>query len=424
MIYKPVAILCIEAVDDIMCCLVTIGLFMFTGYAHADSRLHHHAPSQGPMYKHEDTWTLVGATNNSPSRETNKSTWSVGDRTHEIRIVIDPISDIKILPHSDPVLNTSINNMIMLTAAQGEIESASFVIRTGIKPLEDVHITTSGLVSIHTDEVIDKNNFDIRLVKAWFQAGDSIRRRKNDTNVLTPELLIHDDDLVRIDTIRSANLIRNIGHVEDSNSLLPFHVDKYSNQQIWINVHVPGSTQAGIYRGPVTIRFRVGNEIVEDTINISLEVLPLRLPDPLVESAIFYTSHLAYPTPGRLSIADKTQDQIFEDFKLIREYGFTNIAIDHTYQNAMFNDDIPADLNIEMLLMRQAGFVTNKLLYVDWKLTGSDRKDLYTYKIKTLMKVAMKHGFKESYIYGRDEMKPRQLLLDKELFDIIHRLCI
>ena len=47
---------------------------------------------------------------------------------------------------------------------------------------------------------IDTNNIDLRLVKSWFQSSDVMRR--NDRNApkrLVPELLLHDNELVKID---------------------------------------------------------------------------------------------------------------------------------------------------------------------------------------------------------------------------------
>jgi len=54
------------------------------------------------------------------------------------------------------------------------------------------------------------------LVKCWYQANLNLNRKSTDKKRLTPELLLHDADLVRVDYAHQVNLIRDVTNLQDA----------------------------------------------------------------------------------------------------------------------------------------------------------------------------------------------------------------
>lgn len=365
-------------------------------------------------------WTVAGRSQPGIGPNIDGNDWSVGKNSYELLVVIEPTSNIKILPQSNPVPNTSPKDSLSVVASKGEYESASFVIRAGAAALNDVQIHVSDLVSKENGARLKRESVELRLIKNWYQAGDSIRRERGDFSVLTPELLLHDNDLVRIDPIHNANLIRDMKRIEDSERLLPFHVPIRTNQQVLLTTLIPDDALAGNYQGQIVIQFRIGDQQQLDRLSLSITVLPLTLPDPIIEYALFYTSRLAIDASPTVNAAEKTAIQMLKDFILIREYGFTNVAIGHKFRWKRAKQADLEDLDETMILLRRAGFTTRKFLYVDWQVTDSHSDEMYTAKIDQLTALAAKHGFTELYVYHQDERSPRQLFAERRSLITTH----
>ena len=107
--------------------------------------------------------------------------------------VVPPISDEEILPTSQ-ISSDYLSDTISVTACPGEYEPASFVIRSpdDISSLEVEATQLQGQSGF-----IASSNIDIRVVKCWYQAGYGV----NDVTHkhLTPELLLKDDSLVKVE---------------------------------------------------------------------------------------------------------------------------------------------------------------------------------------------------------------------------------
>lgn len=219
-------------------------------------------------------WTIVGANAPIVNPTVYPKEWPVKGDNFEIFVIPEPITNYKILPFTDPIENAIKTDTISITAAKGEYEPASFVICSGDKELKNVMIEVSDLKANIKDKngniktaIIPKENIDIRVVKCWYQAGVEIDDVNHKT--LTPELLLHDDDLVRVDYERQVNIIKNFDSIEDAETLKPFTIPKRQNKQIWFTVYIPIETLAGIYYGTV----KVFTPDLQQKIKIKLVVL-------------------------------------------------------------------------------------------------------------------------------------------------------
>ncbi|GIP31770.1 hypothetical protein [Paenibacillus sp. J2TS4] len=191
-----------------------------------------------------------------------------------------------------------ISDRISLISAQGEFEAASFV----LAPLRDVNSVTFTTYDLQGKEgTIPASAVDLRVVKTWYQGGTAWYSYFSDSSksVLVPELLLHDENLVQVDTARKGNSLRvdyttgsqyvdisNIPTmefdfysepVEDSPTLLPITLKQGESKQMWLTTKVPLGTPAGIYKGSIDI---TADGAPAGRISLHIRVLPFELPDP------------------------------------------------------------------------------------------------------------------------------------------------
>ena len=177
--------------------------------------------------------------------------------------------------------------------------------------------------------VLPASAFDVKIVKVWYQQGsawgsffsDPLRR------VETPELLLHDDDLVRVDRAERENFLRCdesdgtryrwisfegavSDHtpdgavlpkwVHDADSLRPFALEKGVWRQLFVTVHVPCGQAAGVYCGEIAVS--VGG-VRAATFPVAVRVLPFDLPQPRTLRDLS-RPFMCVPYVGNMSPAD------------------------------------------------------------------------------------------------------------------------
>ena len=117
--------------------------------------------------------------------------------------IVDPTSSTMILPGTFPLPGER-KSTINVSACRGELESASFIIRPLLRDINDLRIYVTDLKG--TSGIIPSRNIDLRIVKAWFQGGSAWSTiRASQTAILVPELLLHDDGLIKVDTKSKMN---------------------------------------------------------------------------------------------------------------------------------------------------------------------------------------------------------------------------
>jgi hypothetical protein len=366
----------------------------------------------------ETEWTIFGAVQQKAEPHATPSVWSVGGKAYEILVVNEAVSDIAILPYSEPVPNTVEAKTISLKAYRDAREPSSFVIRSGDQALVNVTIKASPLKNMKGGE-ISLRHIDVRGVKCWYQSGLELRRRDGDRKRLTPELLLHDLNLVLLDHKHQVNLVRNMSKLNDADNLLPFGLPPRTNQQIWVSTYVPGNTEPGKYFGEIEVSMMVESKPYIQVLKLEVEVSPLELNVFPVEHALFY---LAWYAPNQIGFGarGKNARQMLAEFKDMRAHGLTNVAIDHQFRTTQDGEPDFNNLEPVIKLFREAGFTTNRFLYVDWKVTGWDNPGLYRKKIGKLKELVNRYGFTELYVYNKDEQKYHTLKKLKSTFEIVH----
>ena len=110
------------------------------------------------------------------------------------------------MPDAEPVGGLK-GDPVRIVAARGEYEPGSFVLVSDAD-LGKVDFAVSDLKG-EGGATIPASETDLATVKVWYQAGNAWFSYFQDTGLkLCPELLLHDEDLIRVDTEKVANYAR------------------------------------------------------------------------------------------------------------------------------------------------------------------------------------------------------------------------
>ncbi|MHB8533847.1 MAG: hypothetical protein ACYDBW_00160 [Sulfuricaulis sp.] len=320
---------------------------------------------------------------------------------------------------------------LVVRATPGEYEATAFTIHA-FEKLSSVDIAVGKLQgasgSVRPDAV------DVRLVKYWYQSGKGTISRQwklhwISQSFLLPELLVHDDKLVKVDTHREINYLRTTGQggasyldisstpaalpkdiaVSDAATLQPFTVEKGENKQAWITVHVPRDQKPGVYMAPV--------EVTVDgqpcgSLDLKLEVLPFHLAQPAVEYAIYYRGTINDQADS-LTDGPKTLDQYTKELEDIRSHGI---------EAATVYDEEPRVAQA-LELRRMLGFRTDKALLVGTG-TGTPKNEeergSLTKRVNQQVTEALKAGYTETYLYGKEESHGAEILKQLKTWRAVH----
>ena len=207
----------------------------------------------------------------------------------------------KVLPDERPKGAKEIS-ALELRAAQDEYETASFV----YAPDRDI-----GAFDIRPEDLkgpggtIPAAAVDVKVVKVWFQPRDAwfterVYGLAQGDFRLAPNMLLHDDSLVRVDETNKVNYLR-VGYpdgtryldmrrrgrlskfnydtepVRDAPRFVPCALEKNRFRQFWITVKVPADAAAGDYRGRLVF---TADGAAAGSLDVALAVYPFRLPSP------------------------------------------------------------------------------------------------------------------------------------------------
>ena len=224
---------------------------------------------------------------------------------------VDPMGETPYMPDSAPKGGRE-GAAVQIVAARGEYEPGSFVVRSDadlgrVRPVVGTLTNENGVA-------FPADGLDLRVVKVWHQNRNGWFSYFADTGTkLCPELLLHDEDLIRVDCEKEANYARitaadgktsewwlnpprklngrYFDHwVEttafpsmkpgfaDAPSIRPVALPANESKQFILTAHVTPGVPAGIYRGSVAIE--QSNNRTVCTVPVALRVLDFELPKP------------------------------------------------------------------------------------------------------------------------------------------------
>lgn len=303
---------------------------------------------------------------------------------------VPAVSSVKRLPDQEPPDALGLDG-IHFVAAKGEFEPASFLIRSG-ENLEGVQLKASPLKG--EAGVIPAANLDIKVVKVWYQDGTAWHSYFGDAThrERTPELLLNDETLIRVDDEKKGNFLR-VGKeyqwisypqeeaekffnyltepVADAVALQAISLKAGENKQIWVTLKVPPDAAPGVYEGTITLE-RQGKAL--GTVRVLARVLPFELPAPKtyydLEKPFFVTIY----STGVLDIADilgvPTEQAVAQQRRIYENLYNHNVrnpraevSLRSWFEPRKNNPDKGVEmLKTELTLLKEAGMVTRPLL--------------------------------------------------------------
>lgn len=225
---------------------------------------------------------------------------------------VSPMSENQYLPDTYPLEAQAMKPVQILTAGD-EYEPGSFV----IYPLKDLGKVRFTLSEFKTKggKVFPAANLDLKVVKVWHQNLNGWYSYFMDVGQkLTPELLLNDEDLIKVDAKAGQNYARltekdgtvhyhwitpptvidkcfSEGGKKDSGSfasmrenfhdaetLQPVSLQEGSFKQFFLTAHTPKGQAPGIYHGTIRLTDAAGKAV--GGIPVAIRVLPFDLPEP------------------------------------------------------------------------------------------------------------------------------------------------
>ena len=272
---------------------------------------------------------------------------------------VPAVTNQRFLPFSPP-MGASVVESIDVTAARDEYEPASFAVYA-LQPLKKVKVTVTMLEPSGKPTraaTARSPSVDVRVVKCWYQSGGQRANPRN--RLLKPELLLNDDDLVRVDYEKQENflkLVNESGRAEyvpistrrsdhltailprDSDTLQPVDIPAGTLKQFWLTVHVPADTAPGEYRA--TARVQPDNAPAAE-LSLRVTVLPFTLEEPLLRYSLFYRGVLTADGKGSIGSEAKSAQQYLAEMRNLKAHGVDYPTI---YQGSRYSD-VPVEQRI------------------------------------------------------------------------------
>ena len=385
--------------------------------------------------------------------------------------VVPATSEEQFLPDRDPV-HAAKGGTVHIVAAQGEYEPGSFVVKSDVdlgkvrlevSDLKQVKKTGEGL---ETGVVFPKEDIDLKVVKVWYQNRNGWFTYFGDTGFkLCPELLLNDEDLVRVDTAKEANYAKltdeagnKVGETwinpprqmnvrnevwqtrdksvfqymrpnfKDAKTLQPVALGKDVRKQFYLTVHVPKGTPAGVYRGEVKIESKSKGEVEQWKIPVVLRVLDFELPRP---KTYFNPEKDMLITAFNYLNLDILRDLNGGDLELAKRQFKTVLADEarHGVQCYPIWLGISSEADFYIRTMQEVGMRTDilrggarALRSITWK--GHDPKLTYADMVADAKKQADYYdrtlGHHNIYVFHGDEPPTEWIAKERPLVDAYH----
>jgi len=297
---------------------------------------------------------------------------------------------------------------IRLSACHGEYESATFSVYA-VRDLHNIRVAISDLKS--NDHTLPASLIEPYAVKCWYQAGRGLLDITY--KQLAPELLLKDDELVRVDYETQRNLVRaapgsshyldvttltsgdslrlDVFTPKDAKELQPVNLPAGNLKQFWLTAHIPQDAEPGVYHGEITLS---ADDVVSTHLPVVIQVLPFELLEPSLTYSIYYRARLSPDGQPTIGSEYKSEDQFLVELRDMKAHGVlypTNYA------------GIGQNIHRILELRQEAGLPTDHF-YNLGRGTGSptSEEELNALKndIKKWLDLVAEFGYKETFVAG------------------------
>ena len=361
-----------------------------------------------------------------------------------VHYAVPAMSEVQRLADEYPI-DGKIFGTVRIIMAQDEYEPGSFV----VYPLADEGKVEFKLTPFKTADgkVFPADKLDLKVIKVWYQNGNGWYSYFGDTGLkLTPELLLNDEDLFKVDTEKVQNYARVLdekGNVswlwvtppleidkryffpsyrsaspfqymrkgfEDAGTLQPVTLNGGKFKQFFLTVHAVKDQAPGLYKGAVEM---VKNGQKLGAVPVTVKVLPFALPKPCSYADTdkpFLVS--AYSYDGLDNIYAQNGGD-FEHAVKILKATFAN-HVSHNQDMHMTSNPFTFQGALYEKLMREAGMRSDYLM--GGSVLGKNRLDMEHYA-KLQREHFTKLGYKDIFIGYGDEPPARWVVANRNVFE-------
>jgi hypothetical protein len=354
----------------------------------------------------------------------------------------DPISPHMILP-DDQFIPGILAGSIDLMMAENEFHPVSIVLSPR-RDLENVTVQISDLNN--STDTISRSSIDVKIVKCWYQVGGNAGSWRasyinNETKrALTPELLLNDDTLIKVDAGTKQNYVKitkddkteyvDISKKDDTRfgekteaKDLPIRdadqferISLYKNrvQQFWLTFHIPAAAKPGVYNGELTFK---SNDAVVVSYKVRVRVLPFPLLKPDLISSIYYEGRLSDNGQPYICSSKKSRDQLKAEAVDMLNHGVDSPTLYRSDDEAKYADT--------MKIYNEVGMNVDNLFYMGLStsnLEGDERFGAFAEKFAKRNAFFKQFGVKQLFVYGRDEAYGTELMAQKAAWKRLHQI--
>lgn len=354
--------------------------------------------------------------------------------------VVDPINPFGTRPQ-DKIIGGLINGDISLCVSPDEYQAASIV----LEAKTDLHkvLLKPGTFKSDDGSSLKNSDIDIRIVKSWYKRhpgeGGRPLASRDQAGQLTPELLLYNDALIKVDTNTKNNYIMINGKykliserkissykpakltidkfpVKDAKKLLPVDIQAGTNKQFWITFFIPPKTKPGSYTGFIEIE---GNDKLLKKVACSVTINKFKLVKADFISSIYYRGVLSDDLAGTVSSEYKTPEQYKQEMINLLKHGVDSPTL---YQK--FNSK---HLKKTLEIRQEAGINNREIFYVGLSTSGDYRKnpELITRlldRYKETRDLFAKYACESLYIMGQDEGKGKAIKSQIPAWEALHKV--
>ncbi len=305
-----------------------------------------------------------------------------------------------------------------LRVSKGEYKSISILMET-LCSSQNLKVEYSNFIG----------NLDLYIAKVWYQSGldNTLKTGK----YLTQELLLKDDNLIKVDYKKEINYLRieykkenrkkyidisnpkakfpdtNSIIFNDAKELKPFKLNTSRAKILWGIIHIPEDTKEGNYS--TIIKFiDTKNKKILKRVPIYIEVLPFKLDKSNLIYSIYYTGKLRNKKVSPIDAYNKSKKQQLLELKDIKAHG---VMYPTSYETLDSLEDT-------LKLREEVGFPTDRFYTLGFNIMSSNLAK----RVKDYKKILEKYNYNNLYIYGVDEANPETLKKERKFIKIIKKL--
>ena len=371
---------------------------------------------------------------------------AIGDFSGRVvHYAVPAMSDVQRLGDEYPV-DGKVFGTVRIILAQDEYEPGSFV----VYPLADEGKVEFKLTPFRTADgkIFPADKLDLKVIKVWYQNGNGWYSYFGDTGLkLTPELLLNDEELIKVDTAKEQNYARIFqkdGSVfwfwvtapleidrrfgtpgyrsfqpfqcmqegfADAKTLQPVTLKAGSFKQFFLTVHAVKGQTPGLYKGAVDM-IKGGRKL--GSIPVTVKILPFVLPKPCTYADTdkpFLVSSYSYDSP-EIILSQNGGDR--EHLRKMLEATFADY-VSHN-QDMYMRAGQPCSAHFELYepIMRKAGMRTDYIMA--GSPMGNSRIDMEHYA-KIQKDHFTKLGYKAAFMSYGDEPPARWVVTARPRFE-------